>query len=115
MNKEISTLALISITSGIMLTEKFGEIHEAAEFIIGHPIWTHEFADKNIQKTLNDLVLKQVPEISSIDVSGCNNDNYAQYQKKIHQKIGFCRVVKQGDAVRDKHPIKTLSDIMEAK
>ncbi len=37
-----STAAIASISTGILLC-RFSEMHEAAEFLMGYPIWTHHF------------------------------------------------------------------------
>ena len=33
----------------------FSDIHEYAEKLFGRPVWTHEFADKEIAQKLSDL------------------------------------------------------------
>ena len=37
--------AIVSAYTGIMLGE-FSDMHEYAEKIMGHPIWTHQFGNK---------------------------------------------------------------------
>lgn len=40
--KQIDPAALAGITTGILMTD-FSALHEAAEHVMGCPIWTHQF------------------------------------------------------------------------
>lgn len=56
--KAFDPATLAAFTTGILMTE-FAKVHEAAEWLIGHPVWTHEFpvlADR-----LKALTLAQFP------------------------------------------------------
>lgn len=33
----------------------FSDVHALAEKLLGHPIWTHQFADKNMKEKLEAL------------------------------------------------------------
>ena len=53
---------LISAYTGYMLVPsgEFGLVHEACEKALGRPVWTHEFASKQIQQQLKDALFPQV-------------------------------------------------------
>ena len=53
--------AIATLCSGISLCE-FGKIHEAAEFLMGHPIFTHHFASKELWRDMQRTILAQHPE-----------------------------------------------------
>lgn len=44
--KTFCPAVLGSITSGTLLVDDFGKVHEAIEWIVGHPVWTHELPRK---------------------------------------------------------------------
>lgn len=45
-------LCTLSIESGILCAPDFGTFHEYVEKLLGHPVWTHEFA---MPETLLDM------------------------------------------------------------
>lgn len=40
--RDFPTAVIASLSSGVLLCE-FTDMHEAAEYLMGHPIWTHQF------------------------------------------------------------------------
>lgn len=45
--------AIVSAYTGYMCGN-FADMHEYAEKIMGHPIWTHEFGDKQLMEKLRE-------------------------------------------------------------
>lgn len=39
---------LLSAYTGFLLTKEFSSVHEFCEDLLGRPIWTHEFASKQV-------------------------------------------------------------------
>lgn len=66
---------LISAYTGYLLTNEFSEYHEYCEKLLGRPIYTHEFADKDTQE---EIRRKCKPLI--IDMIN-NNENDTKYIK----------------------------------
>lgn len=46
----------------------FGEIHEAAEWVLGAPIWTHHFALPGVWGALKNAVSRQFPELLTLEI-----------------------------------------------
>lgn len=46
--------AIVTAFTGVLIGE-FSEFHKYAEEIMGRPIFTHEFADEEIEKKLKEL------------------------------------------------------------
>lgn len=46
--------AIISAYTGIMIG-KFSDMHEYVEKLFGHPVFTHQFADKEFMQKMKDL------------------------------------------------------------
>lgn len=92
--REFSTAAIASITTGFLLC-KFGDMHEAAEFVMGHPIWTHHFADKTLNDEMRKTVLAQVPDMPT-KIDGVTNENYRQKLAEIEAVVGVTVKLKRG-------------------
>jgi hypothetical protein len=95
MMKNISTLALISITTGRLFCD-FDVMHEAIEHVAGRSVWTHEFP--TLFETLRDIVLKQHPHLSSIDddIEKINVDSAKHFANLYVSKFGETLPTAQG-------------------
>ena len=55
---------LVSAYTGYLLTNDFSDVHKFCEDLLGEPIWTHEFAEKEMQKRIKDkckpLILEMI-------------------------------------------------------
>lgn len=54
--------AIVGLFTGISCGP-FGDVHELAEELMGHPIWTHQFADEKVWGVLKEKVRPQFLEI----------------------------------------------------
>ena len=59
--KQFDASVLVSLSSGIALGN-FGIMHECAEQLMGHPIWTHEFAEHDLWQRIIAVVVDDEPE-----------------------------------------------------
>ena len=108
----VSTAALTSIVSGRLMCESFSEMAEAAEFLLGYPVWTHEFADKQTVERLEAAVLAQHPDMD-IDLSEVTRDNVAEHKQRVIDQLGESREIVRGTGTREKGPVATLNDAFE--
>lgn len=102
--KEFSTLALASISSGIMLC-RFGEMAECAEWLLGGSIWTHQYprlADK-----LEAAVLAQFPEFPKCGTIP-SGEAWERHAQELNQKFGSQQIVKRGDGSALMSPFEGL-------
>ena len=99
----ISTAALASLTTGTLLC-KFSEMHEAAEFLMGHPIWTHHFADKSLFRKMREIARSQVPKLPT-RLSGVTKDNFRQKLAALERRIGKAHRIRRGDGSTAMHPL----------
>ena len=57
---------LISAYTGVLLTKNFSDVHEFCEELLGRPIFTHEFANPNVQREISEkckpMILEMVEE-----------------------------------------------------
>src|ERR1044072_8821962 len=73
---EFPIAVLATITTGVMLCESFDQVHEAATFVLGWPVYTHHLGDKSLWLHMRDVVLAQCPGLpvrvpSGLDREGC--------------------------------------------
>ena len=101
--REFPTAVVASLSSGICLC-KFGEIHEAAEFLMGHPIWTHHFASKELWAKMKRAVLAQCPGMP--DTLQCvTPKNYLEKIAALEAELGPVAVLRKGEGETAMHPL----------
>ena len=54
---------LLSAYTGFLLAPDFSQVHKFCEDILGRPIWTHEFADRDVQKEIREKLRPQIMEL----------------------------------------------------
>jgi hypothetical protein len=113
--KEFSTGAILSLTTGVLLGKVLGEMHEAAEFVAGHSIWTHEFAEKELWDKLKQRVFEQHPQLSEETGEGVNEANWQEYRDQCVQKYGPTLRLVRGASQRGEHPLESLARIAPDK
>ncbi|HCJ71004.1 DUF7736 domain-containing protein [Agrobacterium pusense] len=107
--KEFSTLLVATVHCGISVTHTtFSEIQECAEWLCGHPVWTHELAHPKIQERYKAAALAQFPLLPSrsdveTDIMGAKAKVLATYGETV--------LVERGDFERNETPIDTLRDL----
>jgi hypothetical protein len=95
-----------SITTGVLLIEGFSLVHEAMEFVMGRPIWTHEIRRETDEA--RRLVLEQHPDMP-IEISG----SWQETAQALLDRYGAAISIKKGETVRTKDPLQTLSDALD--
>jgi hypothetical protein len=104
--KALDPLALASITTG-RSTIGFNKTHEAFEHVMGHPIWTHEMADKALWIRGRDAVLAQFPAMPV----NWDGQDYDAFAAKVRSFYGETVDVEEGTETRDKSPLETLQEV----
>ena len=69
---------LISAYTGYMLVPKkyFSNIHKLCEDVLARPLWTHEFANKEVQNVIQEKLRPQIIElINSLEVPNDGKDD----------------------------------------
>ena len=54
---------LLSAYTGYLLAPDFSQVHKFCEDTLGRPIWTHEFADRCVQKEIREKLHPQIMEL----------------------------------------------------
>lgn len=84
--KQFSTAAIASLSTGVLLC-KFDEMQQAAEFLMGHPIWTHHFADHNLNQKIKATIVAQFPDMPT-KLDGVTAENYLERVTELEAKFG---------------------------
>lgn len=100
--REFPTAVIASLSTGISLCE-FSLMHEAAEFLMGHPIWTHHFADKTLWNEMRAAVAEQCPGMPT-ELPGCTKDNYLAKLAEIERDIGTIQRIRKGSGLTARLP-----------
>ena len=101
--REFPTAVVVSLSSGIALCE-FSAIHEFAEFLMGHPIWTHHFADKALREAMRRAVEAQCPGMPA-KLSGVTADNYREHILRLEAAYGPTQTIRKGDGSTAMSPL----------
>jgi len=104
--KEFPSLAVASLSTRRLLCD-FGVMHGCAEWIMGHPIWTHQFP--SLADDLRGAVLAQFPDMPT-ELEGCNKENWRQYADRIEQQFGKMLTVRKGDGLTELSPTDGIPD-----
>ena len=54
---------LLSAYTGFLLVPDFSDVHKFCEDTLGRPIWTHEFADQDVEKEIREKLRPQIMEL----------------------------------------------------
>jgi|SRR5208282_1036398 len=106
--KEYPTAVIASISSGVMLC-KLSDLHEAAEYLMGHPIWTHHFADKTLAAEMTRTVLEQCPGMPT-EIEGVTEDNYLDKLAEIERVVGKTVRIRKGGGLTAMLPTDGIPD-----
>ena len=92
--RDFKTAVIASISSGVLFCN-FGEMHEAAEYLMGHPIWTHHFANEELWREMQKTILEQCPEMPT-DAPGITKDNWPAFITKLETDLGKIVKIRKG-------------------
>ena len=83
---------LLSSYTGFLLVPDFSEVHKLCEDTLGRPIWTHEFADQDTQKEIQEKLRPRIMELIQ-NISALRPVSREQVEK-IWSGCGFCKSAK---------------------
>lgn len=104
--RDFPTAVVASMSTGVLLCE-FGDMHEAAEYLMGHSIWTHHFASKELWQKMQRCIVEQCPGMP-INIEGVTKENYLQKAAEIEREIGPTVRIRKGDGGSAMHPLEGI-------
>lgn len=111
-DKRIVSLGILltAVTSRLM-AKNLGEFQEFCEWFLGHPIWTHEYADTALWSRLKKGVIEQHQDLD-IDLIYVKEDNFSTALADLERVYGGGREIEQRPEPRDEDPISSLERVM---
>ena len=106
--RDFPTAVIASLATGILLC-KFDEMHEAAEFLMGHPIWTHHFANADLWHKMRQNITEQCPDMPT-ELSGVNKENYTEKLAEIESAVGVVVKIRKGNGETAMLPTEGLPE-----
>lgn len=67
--KSFTTEVVLSLYTGVSFGSElspFDKVHELAEHVMGHPIWTHEFAEKSLWDRMSANLEEEFPKLKEL-------------------------------------------------
>jgi hypothetical protein len=106
--RDFPTAVIASMSSGVLLC-KFSDMHEAAEYLMGHSIWTHHFGSKDLWKEMQRTILEQCPGMP-IDAPGITKDNWPEFKAKLEAELGESVKIRKGGGLTAMLPTDGIPD-----
>lgn len=111
--REFPTAVIASISTDVLLC-KFGDMHEAAEYLMGHPIWTHHFASKELNDEMRRTIAEQCPGMPT-EIEGVTSENYLTKLADIEAEIGKTVTIRKGGGLTAMLPTDGIPDHLKDK
>jgi hypothetical protein len=106
--REFPTKVVASLSTGILLCD-FSTMHECAEFLMGHPIWTHHFASKDLWIDMQRTILDQCPGMPT-KLEGVTKENYEEYIVALVRDLGSVQTIRKGNGLTAMLPTDGIPD-----
>jgi hypothetical protein len=119
--KSFPSSAVLGAVTGKCLGN-FAEIHEVSEWIVGHSIWTHEFAERKLWERIRDAVALQFGK-DKVE-SWCSRAKEVRDEKTARLYLEWAETeggagksmeVKKGTESRDEDPLESAKRIVGDK
>lgn len=104
--KDFPSTAVATIATGVVLG-KWEDAHALAEWILGHPVWTHHFP--KLREQLAAAIKAQFPDMP-IEMDGVDRENWRTYAADIEARFGKTLSVRRGDGDTAMHPMEGFPD-----
>ena len=111
--RDFPTAVVASISTGILLCD-FGKMHEAAAYLMGHPIWTHHFANKELCQEMQRTIAEQCPGMPT-ELDGVTKDNYRDHVARIEAELGSMVTIRKGGGMTAMLPTDGIPDHIKDK
>lgn len=112
--RDFPTAVIASLSSGTLLC-KFSDMHEAAEYLMGHQIWTHHFANKELWREMQQTIAGQCPGMPMAEPQGVTKDTYLDYVAKLEAELGKTVTIRKGCGLTAMLPTDGIPDHLKDK
>lgn len=109
--RDFPTPVVASVVSGILLCP-FSDMHECAEYVLGHPVWTHQFP--TLRHDMQRAVLAQHPGLPA-ELAGVNRDNWQEHARRLIEQFGPTLRLEKGAGLTRLLPTDGIPDHLKDK
>lgn len=109
--RDFPIAVIVSLSSGVMLAEGW---HEAAEFLMGHPIWSHQFARKELWEEMQKTILEQCPGLPT-GFCGINANNVPARIAALEKEFGPTVKIRKGSGLTAMLPTDEIPNHLKDK
>ena len=113
--REFPLRTVLTLTTGRMWAEDFGKFHEFCEHLCGHPVWTHEFADKAFVERMKAAAFELYPRLAEVDTSECSVEEFEARYPALCAEYGESMAFECGYGTRIESPVESLHRIAPGK
>lgn len=106
--REFPTAVIASLSSGVLLCD-FGKMHEAAEYLMGHPIWTHHFADEKLCGEMQRAITEQCPGMPT-ELPDVTKENWEAKRAELEAELGPTVRIRKGGGLTAMLPTDGIPD-----
>lgn len=116
-HRSFATHAVLGVVTERMWGGSFGDVHECAEHVMGHSIWTHEFASQPLWDEMRRRVLAAHPQPAGIDEADIPDSpgNAPERLARVVARFGATIDLPRGETRRDRSPLETLAEVAPGK
>lgn len=122
MTKSWPIETVLALTTGRLLKHGgFGDMQELAEYVLGHPVWTHEFADRGMVTKMKNAVFAQHPTLRNAEAFDATaakrslDDYLAGYVERAAATFGASIEIEAGKQERTESPLASAARLMPGK
>ena len=107
--RDFPTDVIVSLSTGRLLC-KFSDMHEAAEYLMGHPIWTHHLASKELWGEMQKTIIEQCPDVPTADIDGVPAENVHEHIARLENDLGPMIRIRRGGGLTAMLPTDGIPD-----
>lgn len=85
--KQLPLGVVLSLATGRLFCA-FSEMHEAAEFLTGGAVWTHQFAHRPFCQEMAESIYVQHPELRAVNVGRVTTKNWRAFLQRQEARFG---------------------------
>lgn len=105
--KTFSTLAVATAATGIGLGKcSYSDVMEINGFVLGHPVWTHELADRAMNARAEAAIRAQLPNLPSRELA---RESWMAAAIAATSEYGDTVTLTEGSGERTESPINSLA------
>ena len=105
--KTFATLAVATAATGIGLGGcSYADVAQINGFVLGHPVWTHELADRAMNAKAEAAIRAQLPNLPSRELA---REDWQKAAAAATEAYGATVTLRKGNGERTEGPVESLA------